>query len=42
MTYLYLLAALCGFVIVLCTLDILLRTVVDESTIERWTDRIFG
>ena len=41
MSYLYLLAALCGFIVVLCTLDIALRTMVDERTIERWTDRIF-
>lgn len=41
MTYLYLLAALCGFIVVLCTLDILLRVLVSDDELERWTNRIF-
>lgn len=41
MTYLYIVAALDVAIIVLCTLDILLRTCVSDEAIDRWTDRIF-
>lgn len=41
MDYLYLMAALCGFIIVLCTADILLRLLVPPEQIERIAERIF-